>query len=545
VGQYSIGADSVVVEEYKPASERDELDEKYPGKYNRLPDGNYTSDAINRVLNPMGIGFSLRFSDEISTIGHRNRRLLYTFLQPHAEQFYLPKMQTLLEIFEAVPSKTIAELVEGSADIDELHWAIAHGRLYVDLNAALLTTQRSQVQVFRDVEALQAWTLAIRPDGTRPGKDRLTGEYRFSPGDTFTFDGQRMTITIVGATALYTVTDRGEHITIAYTLLYAAHRAGKVVLPDCARPDGKDSRFWRASPKALERAVCHAGVIESIDRGEDLPPDLRYSPRTIRRWRAAIRDGIAKGMSPVESLIDENDQKGFHGSHVDQTFSAKLDKWTRDALKDRLNKSLLAMYFDIKKMAEEDGHQMIVKSCFYERVAKLKSIETLRSSEGHKRAYPHMPAFWMLERETPVHCERPLELVHFDSTLLDIELRSSISGEVLGRPWLSIAVCANTRRVVGMYLSFRPPSYISSMMLLADIVKRFGRLPDAVIHDWGSEFKSKDFKYALSALFIKRYVRPKSAPRFGAILERMFGIVTQEFISNTPRARMTCYTYPC
>ena len=175
---------------------------------------------------------------------------------------------------------------------------------------------------------------------------------------------------------------------------------------------------------------------------------------------------------------------------------------------------------------------MVARSSFYERAKKLKSVKTVRESKGHKAAYQISPTYWMLDKATPVHCERSMQLVHFDSTLLDVELRSSISGEVLGRPWLSLAVCAHSRRVVGMFLSFKPPSYVSSMMLLADIVKRMGRLPDAIIHDWGSEFKAKDFKYALTALFITRHVRPKSAPRFGSILERMFGVATRELIDN-------------
>src|SRR5690606_37680574 len=87
-------------------------------------------------------------------------------------------------------------------------------------------------------------------------------------------------------------------------------------------------------------------------------------------------------------------------------------------------------------------------------------------------------------------------------------------------------------KTVGMHLSFFPPSYLSSMMLLADIVQRCGRLPDAIIHDWGSEFKAKDWKQALTSLSITRHVRPKSCPRFGAVLERMFGVVTQELRDN-------------
>ncbi len=69
-------------------------------------------------------------------------------------------------------------------------------------------------------------------------------------------------------------------------------------------------------------------------------------------------------------------------------------------------------------------------------------------------------------------------------------------------------------------------------MLLADMIKRFGRLPDGIVHDWGSEFKAKDWKNALTALFIARHVRPKSAARFGGVIERMFGIVTRELIDN-------------
>lgn len=112
------------------------------------------------------------------------------------------------------------------------------------------------------------------------------------------------------------------------------------------------------------------------------------------------------------------------------------------------------------------------------------------------------------------------------------ELRSSLSGDEINRPWLTLAICAASRRIVGMYLSFRPPSYLSSLMVLADIVQRFGRIPDAVIHDWGSEFKAKDLKNALTSLFISRHVRPKSSPRFGAVIERFFGITMKEFIDN-------------
>jgi len=522
----------VVVEECKPESERESLEELYPGKYRREADGSYSSPPISAVFGPMGIGFVVRFSSEISSTGHRNRRFLYLYLQPRAQQAYAPSLPALLEQFVERTSASYSDLLDAGADPDVLNWAIAHGHLHVDLDASLLISEKHLVQVFRHEETMRAWQLALRPDGTRPSTQTIVDGLELRVEDKFLFDGQRLTVTLSGATGTYATTDAGESVTISHELLISAHRAGKVSLPDRLRTNGTDGRFWRTSPANLQRAIRRVEILERVDAGEEVPLSDRYSASTLRRWRQLIREGGAKGLSPVESLIDEGDQRGFRGSHIDESFSTKLNAWIITALKGKLAKSIRTIYFDIKKLAEADGHCMVAKSSFYERVAKLRSISTAQEAQGHKVAYPMTPTYWMLEANTPVHCERAMELVHFDSTLLDVELRSSISGEVLARPWLSIAVCAHTRRVVGMYLSFKPPSYISSMMLLADIVKRTGRLPDAIIHDWGSEFKAKDFKYALTALFIQRHVRPKSAGRFGSILERMFGVVTREFIDN-------------
>jgi putative transposase len=522
----------IVLEEWKPASDRGQLEEKYPGKYTRLESGEYTSKPICEVVNPWGIQFVVRFSDELSTIAQRNRRFLYPYLQPSASQHYASQLPYLLSLLQGTPYRSYADLIESGADRDSLNWAIAFGHLHIDFDAALISTEPSQVLVFCHREALSAWQLAVRPDGSRPARDTGSVQQKLRPGDVFVFDGRRLTVTMDGATAIYAMDERREYVAIDLHLLASAITAGKVILPTASVAEGPRSRFWSASPAALARAIKRVETLERLDRGESVPLEDQHSASTYRRWRRAIREGEAQGLSPVEALLDFSDERGFHGPHIDQQFSVDLNSWIEAALKGEKNKSAHAIYFDIEAKAEATGRKMIAKSCFYERVSKIRSIATIRDSQGNKVAYQLEPSYWMLELTTPVHCERALELVHFDSTLLDIELRSSLSGDVLGRPWLSIAVCAYTRRVVGMYLSFQPPSYVSSMMLLADIVRRFGRVPDAIVHDWGSEFKAKDWKNALTSLFIARHVRPKSAPRFGAILERIFGIVTRELIDN-------------
>lgn len=522
----------VVVEEYKPAADRKKLDEKYPGKYTLLDNGNHSSEVISNALKPLGIKFALRFSDEVSLTSHRNRRLLYTYLQPKAYALYSNGLKEVLDPFKDVSGHTISALLELGVNLDALNWAIAHGHLHVDLDAHLLSVEKEKAYVFRDRETLVAWSLAIRPDGSKPASDREFEEYEFTPGDELIVDGQRLTVSLAGSTALHVKNAKNEIVILDYELLSIAHKSGKVTLQNRKHSQSGNSAFWRASPSAIEKAIKSLEVVHAYDRKEIQPTQLEVSFRTIRRHKQLIRQGETLGLSPVESLIDKSNLKGFRGPHIDSDLSEKIDSWILEALSNRLNKSKISIYSDVEAMVEAIGKQMISKSSFYERVNKLQSLKTIRKSQGHKNAYQLSPSYWMLDVSTPIHCERALELVHFDSTLVDIELRSSISGEVLGRPWLSIAVCAHSRRVVGMHLSFKPPSYLSSMMLLADIVKRTGYVPDGIIHDWGSEFKSKDFKYALSALFIKRYIRAKSAPKFGSILERMFGVVTTELVAN-------------
>ena len=43
-------------------------------------------------------------------------------------------------------------------------------------------------------------------------------------------------------------------------------------------------------------------------------------------------------------------------------------------------------------------------------------------------------------------------------------MRSSSTGELLGKPWVTFMVDAYSRRLLAVYLTFDPPSYRSVMM---------------------------------------------------------------------------------
>lgn len=526
--------DGFILEEWKPASARNTLEESFPGKFSKRPDGTFGSQPVEEIICPWGFKFRLRFSDEVTPISHANRVYLYSYLKPEASANYAPSTTEVYKLLGNRVCAKYSDLVEEYGSSDAINYLIATSRLHFDFDATLLEREPSETLIFRHAESLRAWQLAKRPDGSKP-KPHIAN---FSPnrdiaaGDRILFDGLKLTVNLVGATAIHAVDIQRNFLTLNHDQLINSFRAGVLVLPQRDAAEEALTPFWKASYKSLARAVRKVEILEKLDRGEAIIVEDRHSDPTYRRWRSLIRAGALKGWSPVESLIDEVSARGFHGSHIDSEFSVNLNGWIKEKLEDPQNHSVISIYFKVQRLAEEAGQRMVAMSSFYERVKQVRSLETIKKSQGHKHQYSQQPVYWMLDLDTPIHCARALEKVHFDSTLLDSEIRSSLSGEVLGRPWLSLAICANTRRVVGMYLSFKPPSQVSSMMLLCDIVRRFGRLPESIIHDWGSEFKGKDWKYALTALSVIRHTRPKSAARFGAVLERMFGIVTREFLDN-------------
>jgi putative transposase len=91
---------------------------------------------------------------------------------------------------------------------------------------------------------------------------------------------------------------------------------------------------------------------------------------------------------------------------------------------------------------------------------------------------------------------------------------------------------AFSRRLLAVYLTFDPPSYRSCMMILRICVKRFGRMPQSLVVDGGKEFESQYFDHLLVHHRCQKTVRPPAHPRFGAVIERLFGTAHSTFLNN-------------
>jgi putative transposase len=153
-----------------------------------------------------------------------------------------------------------------------------------------------------------------------------------------------------------------------------------------------------------------------------------------------------------------------------------------------------------------------------------------RSRIGKKAAYQKQPIVWYLEREDRIHGARPWQYVHIDHTQIEIFCRGTKSRKNLGKPWLSLAIDAESRTIVGFVLSFEKPSYRSCMMLIRDIVRRHNHLPEFIVLDNGKEFHSQSFTRLAEIYGVTLTYRPAGEARFGTLVERMFGTTHSKLI---------------
>ncbi len=99
---------------------------------------------------------------------------------------------------------------------------------------------------------------------------------------------------------------------------------------------------------------------------------------------------------------------------------------------------------------------------------------------------------------------------------------SACTGQALGRRWATFVMDASSRRLLVVSLTFDPPSYRSCMMALREGVWRYGRFPQTLVVDGGSDFRSVYFEALLAYYSCTKVSRLWAKPRYGSVVERLF-----------------------
>lgn len=531
-----LSQDGITLEEVKSDANLTRLAERYPYRYQKDSDGYWRSPQIEKELAELGIRYRIISDECIPRRKVENLLHLADYFHPAAEPCPETTLLRLQAALKEHGSIYIAELLAEpyAFKADELYKAIADHLVVADLEREQLI-HPGRSRIFRD-ETLREFLANQIKDAQAPGQDNFV--FDIAVGARFVYESNELTISLIGEKEVVCNQLDGKTITLSRDWILNALNKGQ--LASAQGSTGAPLNLARYSKEQLDAALRRQIILESDAAATGV------SERTVRRWIARQNAALVNGGNTTLALVPDTDARGNRTSRLEEQQETLISLVIEKFWRNHKAINYRDCYKELLLACDKEG----VKAPSYPTlIGRIKAEETnrdLKLRHGKRMAYQKSAFIDVLYADTPPHGSRPFQYVHIDHTQLDIELISDTTGKPLGRPWLSFAIDAWSRRILAFYLTYDGPSYHSVMMVMRDLVKRFQRLPECIVVDNGRDFMSTAFESFLQVMGVHLRFRPAGQPRHGAVLERVFGRVHTEYIHNlagntkaTKNVRMT------
>ncbi len=523
--------------ECKTLSELKSLIVKHPHRYSKGEDLKWYSPPASEHAAQFGFDFHIQSDDQINWVLYRNITFLEDYYRNHVDSIDPNQTQLIKAIIQEQPGITLRELLykANKVSADEIYQLIATEKIYVDLKASLLV-EPERCRVFCDQLSGTTYNLMISSHTT---VDSISSPViNLIPNTPINWDGQSYNVVQIGHTEITLRATEGDFIDLPVSEFESKIRQGKITASQLQQSNCNDDQIKSillgASSKDLEEANHRYRSIEPILLEQPLE-NSTISERTLRDWLSKYRQAQQKFGYGYIGLLSCSNKKGNRNRKLPQQTLELIDKFITQAYETHKQKRKYEVYGAFNNACVSAGispDQIPSYKTFINEIKRRSGWEQTRSREGHRAAYPQKPFYWELELTTPRHGDRPFEIGHIDHTKMDIELRCSLTGQVLGRPWATFLVDAYSRSILAVYLTFDPPSYRSCMMVLRICVMRHSRLPQIIVTDNGKEFHSNYFESLLALFECTLKHRPPAASRFSGVCERLFGTANTQLLYN-------------
>lgn len=490
---------------------------RQPWRYQLGPDNQWRSSFIEQWLAECGLGYRIRTDRDITELRVENILFLEDFLHPGAPSCPIEVEMRVRDALESDATLFLAEVYEKlDCRPDDVFKLIADGALIAEIDYAKLS-EPNRCKVFRDV-AVRDFERARRI----PAPMVMRGVIDVAIGTRLTYDHQPYTVVMVGGSKAILESESGETVPISLDTLASLAQKEDIRMIDGSSTNSESPRLSDFSQEELRIALDRMARLENVKKAN----------RTDRRLRKVVAIAKMTGADELVALVPRLRDRGNRNPRLSSEQEDAIARVIREEYLTNRAPNAKHCYRKLAALCDQLGITAPSYPTLIERIRALPQKGSDRARHGNRVAYQNGEFVNVLHVDTPVHGSRAFQYVHMDHTVLDIELVSGKTGKPLGRPCLSLAIDAYTRRILGIYLSYDPPSYRSNMMLLRDMVRRYQRLPQFIVVDNGADFRSEDFKSFCALMRIHLRYRPAGQPRHGAIMERIFGRVNTEYVHN-------------
>jgi putative transposase len=523
-------------EEWKTEKELIELEGKYPDRYFRDVNNIWRSPPAEKYATELGLSFRVRSDQEIIWERLNNIRFLEDYLY-HSE-FKVPEKEKEIIVNEikknpgislydllTMPSKNITS--------DYVYFLIVTRDICCDLDNYDITDYK-RFSLFADELTKEAYT-SIKADGTR--EDMLELEILdLNEGSSIKWGSNIFEIINIDEENIWLMGQSASPKKLSVDVFYELVEKGEI------KGNGKGHLTLEEQERREIVSSLNEDDMREVLRKFNIVTEFLISKnyskfkvpeRTLRSWKAKYEEGEMLYNSGFLGLVPQTKKKGNRLPKITEAQKDLMNKAITEHYENNRKRNMLSVYKTYKVWSNNKNIKPATYKTFRKYIRKRPIYQLTLAREGKRAAYKYEEFYWELDvKKTPRHGKRPFEIVHIDHTELDIQLVCSESGKNLGKPWVTFAADAFSRRVLAFYLTFDEPSYRSNMMVLRELVKRFKRMPSTIVVDGGTDFRSIYFDTLLAINKVIKKVRPGAKPRFGAIIERLFGTINTTFINN-------------
>lgn len=270
---------------------------------------------------------------------------------------------------------------------------------------------------------------------------------------------------------------------------------------------------------------------------------------TVAKWK---RIYIASG-NDVFLLNARNHRKGNRTRRSPKDLLKFVEDAVEDVYMTRERKTMTDV-LDTAIVRVERENQLRTKQDHL-RLPSLRMIRTainaISAFDRHAARYGQMAAIRKFRSVLHMNvANRPLEAAELDHTKLDLFVIEDETGVPLGRPWLAVCIDANTRCVLGIYIGFEPPSYLTVARCLKHAflpkVDLHERYPD-IKNDWDAhgvmdklvldnalENHGNSLDAACFSLGIEIQYTPRKTPWWKGKIERFIGTLNRGIAHGNP-----------
>lgn len=485
-------------------------------------DGKHRNIPAESHFKALGLAYELIVVSELPHRLVENIRFLEDYHREDCSALRDEERQVIVDKVMADRWVPLRALLDGGVPADWIYKALAERAIHVPLETTRLSDTDS-VKLFADAETAHTHALIGALDAA-PATP-IPGTLMLRSGSMLTIYNREYRVLLQNERDVSLLDPLGVTVSKSVEEIRLLHERGDAAGEAFRLPVDRMA-LWAAPRDKVDKAMRRLRAARD-------PNQTEYSERSVARFRARI-EGAANDVQAVELLIDQEDKRGNRGSRlteeseehlqkiIDQYFNTP-DRPTAKGAYEKYVKSLEGADVPARGLIHPVSLQTFTRRC--------KERMSVKEREGKRAAYQKARIVALLGNEHPAHGLRPHEVLYVDHTIADIETRSP-QGMLLRKPTLTVGVDGCTRHARVFVLLYEPASVRPVMLLIRAYIDKYGRVPRVIVVDNGKEFHSHELEFLCRTYGIEIRYRAPGMPRGGSLIERTFGAINEEVLSE-------------